>query len=180
MGALAFQITSLTIVYSTVYSGANRRKHQSSVLLAFVRGIQRWPVHSPHKGPVTRKMFPFDDVIMCYNFHVIFPHFNVSTVTASYIFPQIAFVLHQIMCPSIYPIYNFESLSRTWNQIIMGGLWKIGMSVGILVPSWSKPSTTWQFLWHNISRTYYKFCKVITTNLNPVDYNWTVGTLCMF
>ena len=25
----------------------------------------RWPVNSPHKGPVTRKMFPFDDVIMC-------------------------------------------------------------------------------------------------------------------
>ena len=30
----------------------------------FVRGIHRWPVNSPHKGPVTRKMFPFDDVIM--------------------------------------------------------------------------------------------------------------------
>ena len=27
-------------------------------------GIHRWPVKSPHKGPVTRKMFPFDDVIM--------------------------------------------------------------------------------------------------------------------
>ena len=32
--------------------------------MAFVRGIHRWPVNSPHKGPVTRKMFPFDDVIM--------------------------------------------------------------------------------------------------------------------
>ena len=30
----------------------------------FVRGIHRWPVNSPHKGPVIRKMFPFDDVIM--------------------------------------------------------------------------------------------------------------------
>ena len=29
-----------------------------------MRGIHRWPVISPHKGPVTRKMFPFDDVIM--------------------------------------------------------------------------------------------------------------------
>ena len=29
-----------------------------------MRGIHRWPVNSPHKGPVTRKMFPFDDVIM--------------------------------------------------------------------------------------------------------------------
>ena len=38
--------------------------HQSSASLAFVRGIHRWPVNSPHKLPVTRKMFPFDDVIM--------------------------------------------------------------------------------------------------------------------
>ena len=46
------------------FSGADQRKHQSSASLAFVRGIHRWPVNSPHKGPVTRKMFPFDDVIM--------------------------------------------------------------------------------------------------------------------
>ena len=64
MGAMASQITSLTIVYSTVYSCADQTKHQSSALLAFVRGIHRGPVNSPHKWPVTRKMFPFDDVIM--------------------------------------------------------------------------------------------------------------------
>ena len=64
MTAMASQITSLTIVYSTVYSGAYQRKHQSSASLAFVRGIHRGPVNSPHKWPVTRKMFPFDDVIM--------------------------------------------------------------------------------------------------------------------
>ena len=64
MGAMASQITSLTIVCSTVYTGANQRKHQSSASLAFVQGIHRWPVNSPHKGPVTRKMFPYDDVIM--------------------------------------------------------------------------------------------------------------------
>ena len=84
MGTMASQITSLTIVYSTVYSGAHQRKHQSSVSLAFVRGIHRGPgtgikapqllvsslsegnppVDSPHKWPVTRKMFPVDDVIM--------------------------------------------------------------------------------------------------------------------
>ena len=64
MGAIASQITSLTIVYSIVYSDADQRKHQSSVSLAFVRGIHRWPVNSPHKWPVTRKMLPFDDVIM--------------------------------------------------------------------------------------------------------------------
>ena len=64
MCTMASQITSLNIVYSTVYSGADQRKHQSSASLAFVRGIHRWPANSPQKGPLTRKMFPFDDVIM--------------------------------------------------------------------------------------------------------------------
>ena len=64
MGAIASQITSLTIAYSIVCSDADQRKHQSSASLAFVRGIHRRPVNSLHKWPVTRKMFPFDDVIM--------------------------------------------------------------------------------------------------------------------
>ena len=64
VGAMASQITSLTIVYSTVYSGKDKRKYHSSASLAFVWGIHRWPVNSPHKWPVTRKMFPFDDVII--------------------------------------------------------------------------------------------------------------------
>ena len=64
MGAMASQITSITIVYSAVYSGTDPRKHQSSASLAFVRGVHRGPVNSPHKWPVTRKTFPFDDVII--------------------------------------------------------------------------------------------------------------------
>ena len=64
MTTIASKITSLGIVYSTVYSGADQSKHQSSASLVFVRAIHRGPVNSPHKGPVTRKMFPFDDVIM--------------------------------------------------------------------------------------------------------------------
>ena len=60
MGRIASQITSLTIVYAIVYSGADQSKHQSSPSLAFVPG----PLISPHKGPVTRKMFLFDNVIM--------------------------------------------------------------------------------------------------------------------
>ena len=67
MGAITSQITSLTIVFSTVYSDADQRKHQSSASLVFVRGIYRGPVNSPHKWPVTRKMFPFDDFIMKQN-----------------------------------------------------------------------------------------------------------------
>ena len=64
MDSIASQITSLTIVYSTVHSGTDQRTHQSSASLAFVWEIHRWPVNFPHKWPVTRKMFPFDDVIM--------------------------------------------------------------------------------------------------------------------
>ena len=59
MCAMASQITSLTI-----YSGAEQRKHQSATPLAFVRGIHRWPMNSPHKWPVTWKMLPFDYVII--------------------------------------------------------------------------------------------------------------------
>ena len=55
LGAIASQITSLKIVYWTIYSDAGQRKHQSSASLAFVRGIHRRPVNSPHKGPVARK-----------------------------------------------------------------------------------------------------------------------------
>ena len=64
MDTMASQITSLMVVYSTVYSGADQRKHHSSTSLAFERGLHRGPVNSPHRGSVTRKMFPFDDVIM--------------------------------------------------------------------------------------------------------------------
>ena len=64
MGSMASEITSLTIVYSTVYTGTDKKNHQSSASLALVRGIHRWPVNSPHKWSVTRKMFPFDNAII--------------------------------------------------------------------------------------------------------------------
>ena len=64
MDIMASQITDNSHVCSTVCTDAHQRKHQSSASLAFVRGIHRSPMDSPHKGPVTRKMFPFDDVTM--------------------------------------------------------------------------------------------------------------------
>ena len=64
MSVMASQITGVSIVYSTICSGNNQRKHQNSASLAFMRGIHRWPVNSPHKGPVTRKIFPVDDVVI--------------------------------------------------------------------------------------------------------------------
>ena len=64
MSAMASQITRVSMVYSSVGSSADQRKYQSSSSLAFVWGNHWWPVDSPHKGPVTRKMFPFDDIVM--------------------------------------------------------------------------------------------------------------------
>ena len=72
MTTMASQITSLAVVYSTVYSDADQRKHRSSASLAFMRGIHRGPVNSPHKGPVTRKMF--HDLTLNY-----YPLFRVSS-----------------------------------------------------------------------------------------------------
>ena len=71
MGAMASQITNLTIITQPFIQGAFQRKHESSASLAFLRGIHRWPVNSPHKGPVTRKMFPFDDAIMTIPFMLV-------------------------------------------------------------------------------------------------------------
>ena len=63
MSVMASQFTGVLMVYSTVCSGADKRKHQSPVSLAFVRGIHWSPVNSPLKGPVTREMLPFDDAM---------------------------------------------------------------------------------------------------------------------
>ena len=64
MGAIASQITGASIVYLTACSGADQRKHQRFASLAFVTGIHLRPVDYPHKGPVTRKIISFDNVVM--------------------------------------------------------------------------------------------------------------------
>ena len=65
MSSMASQFTCVSIVYLTVCSGADQRKqNQNSASLAFVLGIRRWLLNLLHKGPLTQKMFPFDDVIM--------------------------------------------------------------------------------------------------------------------
>ena len=80
MGTIASQITSLTSVYSTVCSGADQRKHQSCASLAFVWGIHRCPVNSPHKWPVARKMFPYDDVIVRHTVFLSRVSYNVFLI----------------------------------------------------------------------------------------------------
>ena len=108
MGAMASQITTVSIVYSPVYSSADQRKHQSSVSLAFVRGIHRWPVNSPHKGPLTRKMVPFDDVIIR---EVLFACILISVFYSFFInltqSPE-CFDIVQINVPSKFYAYNLH------------------------------------------------------------------------
>ena len=91
MSAMVSQITSLMIVYSGVYSGADQRKHQSSTSLACVWGIHRWTVNSPHKGPVTRKMFLFDHHAFRFELHTQ-NIINQSNATRTFIHSAI----HQI------------------------------------------------------------------------------------
>ena len=93
MMAMASQITGGPIVYSTICSGADQRKHQSSAWLAFVRGIHRWPFDSPHKGPITRKIFPSDDVITIEvnigSGNCCFPEGNKRLRAPLFSFPQV-------------------------------------------------------------------------------------------
>ena len=140
MGAMASQITSLTvvfptvitsitIVYSIVNSGADQRKHQSSASLAFVRGLHRGPVNSPHKGPVTRKMFPFDDVIIialddhrCGNGH-----------------PPVGTYPHVLVIP---PFLSYYTWGRNFKSIIFKLISSLGIGIGWVngsVPSNNKP-----------------------------------------
>ena len=116
MGTIASQITSLTIVYSTVYSDADQRKHQSSASLAFVWGIHQGPVNSPHKWPVTRKLFPFDDVIMgtrresrfaCYSHcYVTRCHLTTGIVTSQYPSSRDAALVTRYLTPLISACLN--------------------------------------------------------------------------
>ena len=112
MGAMATEITNLTIVYSTVYSGTDERKHQRTASLAFVLLINRWPVNSLHKSQVTRKMFPLDNVIISHIMHQN-TRFQIS--------------IHPLCLVSIYMYSHFLRLNigpaitwyfSLWNDVI--------------------------------------------------------------
>ena len=105
MGAIASQITSLTIVYSIVYSDADQRKHQRTASLAFVQAIHRGPVNSPHKWPVTQKMFPFDDVIMRTQ--------NKTTTRSSCARPRVSSITE-----CAWPRRRVTSLCITWRAAV--------------------------------------------------------------
>ena len=107
MDSIASQITSLTIVYSTVHSGTDQSKHQSSASLAFVWEIHRWPVNFPHKWPVTQKMFPFDDVIMK------FCPYKVKLCMNSVMCSRILLIMHCQNCMWVYEWCEIKFCGKT-------------------------------------------------------------------
>ena len=128
MSAMASQIACISIVCSTVYPGAYQRKHQSSVSLAFVRGINRWPVDSPHKGPVARKMVLFDDVIIicwnkcgsCYQFaenvSIWWRHHGYTLFVLFYVYRSLPGVLYLLILWTDY-LTKSRHINVTWVQV---------------------------------------------------------------
>ena len=116
MSTMASRITSFTIVYSSIYLGAGHIKHQSSATLAFVRGIHRWPVNSPHKWLVMRKMFPLDDVIMPCSKHIrqfkSFPNYAGQISKPSFSSPKLPgprLNIKTVFLGIEFPIQNLDS-----------------------------------------------------------------------
>ena len=126
------QITSLTIVYSTVYSGADQRKCQSSASQAFV--FTRGPVNSVHKRPVTQKMFPFDDSV------------HKRPVTQK-MFPFDDVILHSNISFRIGPVhFPLSSLhgvqfSCAINQPLLAHHWRVHQC--LLTSRFIAPSIPW-------------------------------------
>ena len=109
MGAMAHQITSLIIAYSAVYSDADQRKHQSSASLAFVMGIHRWLVNSPHKGLVTRNLFHLMTSSWDKLDRIIATQYSVTSVTSR-------------KCNFLYFYLHFRDVSFYWSvwQVSIG------------------------------------------------------------
>ena len=112
------QFTSVSIVCSTVCSGAAQRKHQSFAPLAFVRGIHQWPVDSPHKGPVTPKMFPFEDAIM----------FFIPYLLANWLIVIVAYSHINSLAPGRFQ-FNFRL--AIFKLILVNGCWGISYEIAL-------------------------------------------------
>ena len=142
MSVMASQISDVSIVYWIICSGADQRNHQSSVSVAFMRGIHRWPLNSPHKGPVTRKMFPFGDVtVNCWCLR----HANETpfTILAIRYFHYWKYILYEYTDKVLFPnaqkwythvnelsgivirwifSHRFTGFHFRWNYVCYGGI----------------------------------------------------------
>ena len=171
MCAMASQITSFTIVYSTIYLSAEQRKYQSSESLAFVRGIHRGPVNSPHKGPVTRKMLPFDDAIMTNLQAYILAKMQIL---ASNNLPKCKF--WQVITPLLLWQQN-KVIPDTGIPIIkIGGHYNVNLYIGKIA------SLYWNSTWRiHICITVSEFDRLPDrTQVGPMLAPWTLlsGQLC--
>ena len=149
MSAMASQITSVSIVCLNVCSGADQRKHQSSASLAFVTRIHRSPVDSPHKGTVTRKMFPLDDVIMS----------------------RLNCVLHKATSakfdhkPGSNEYSNFFS-GRAWIFLTHDARWRIYASVDwVFIGSGNGLPPAWHLFLLSYTMTFYFHCNFLPIQL---------------
>ena len=114
ISAMAYQITDVLIVCSTVCSGADQTKHEPSASLAFVRGNHWWPLYSPHKGPVMRKMFSFGDD-MKHNKHIVRSRLPMitflitDTIAAADILCVLVLFTHSLMINTLVVLcYKFK------------------------------------------------------------------------
>ena len=131
MGHMTSQITGISTVCSTMRSGAYQTKYQSSKSPFFVRGIHRWPVNSPHKGPVKRKIFPFDNVIMT--------SWHSKTHTHTYVYIY--------MCVCV-----FRCASSLGCKVLIN-------SNGLVCGIFSQPSWIWQSKLLRLSHTLFTIAK---------------------
>ena len=125
---MASQITGVSIVYTAVCTGGDQRKHQSSTSLTFVRWVHRWPVPSLHKGLTTRKMFPFDDVIVeniskCITWISWHANHNWNEISQKHL--QLYCIKKQHGYPCLIKISAFGSPRKvSWSLILVYGVHK--------------------------------------------------------
>ena len=121
ISTMASKITGISIVYLNICARADQRKHQSSVSLAFVRAIHWWPVNSLHKGPVTRKMFPIDDVIIWSSQSSCSYYVLLSTISlrmpSLVRFDSLRHVVRHLVHPYHDTFMSWWYLPRTWPSV---------------------------------------------------------------
>ena len=141
----------------------HQRKHQSSASLAFVRRIHRRPVNSPHKGPVTRKMFPFDDVIMGTNFPqslvFLLTWTSVAVLLVSYCGIQLAITL-QRRHNECDGVSNQQLHDRLFNRLFRCRSKKISKLRGTGLCEFKNLLNTWWYWFHNAITEY--ICSIWT------------------
>ena len=164
MSILPSQITSLAIVYSTVYSGGDQRKHQSSMSMAFVRGIYHWPVNSGHKGPVTPKMFPFDDEVMFSDYITPMPvkqpwrMWVINHMTELVLAPYQNKTRKQSTNCMEYTVYFFSNTMIHLCCLFFAGE-HIFTESEVCFSNWRRVRQIWYFRWYSWPITYWNILR---------------------